>query len=440
MNLITSHNIKNTVDQLELENYNKYYAMYILNSLSFARLYLETNYIHKSQKWFRKIAGNNGKNQIKIMNQLIQKKIIEVDQSYRTNIYSKSYKSNISPCDSWVKVPIKNYLNERQIKDFKARMSVDVIKVHQWHSRNIKKIIEFDWLKLSILIHEEFKVNLAPNRGSILKGTIELSIKDVVEKDSILLSDIKRKREREKEKKRRKKKKDQLTLMKYKIIDLITLNNNITKLGTKGGRHYTLLSNAPKKLRNCLVSRNTNKQFLIELDIKNSQPIFLLGMISKLGVKVEKNISEAIRTGTFYELIGQTWGYSSEDIRNNDEIRGIVKKKTYANILFANRKVRSKKTFKRFEKKFPLFAKGIGILTKNGTVSLASVLQNAEAELMLPLTKRIEGVGIHDSIIFIANDSVTEAKFIEKLVLDEFEKKYSITPELQIRVISKKCK
>jgi hypothetical protein len=424
LNIRTSINIVESVKKLNLEKNEQFYAIKILSDIAYASLFYEEKSIKKSSNYFQKICGNYGNSYTKIINILIANNLLKQNNSYQVGNYSKSYTTNIKISEKWVTVKVDKYLTKRQIQNYKNRQKKDIDKTAQWHSRNLKNIVTFDWDKLSILIGDKFKIDVLPYKETILKALTDLSVDDVLKEhysylDEEELNSLKRK----------------LIIMQQKIYELITLENNVTIVGSKGGRHYTPLSNASKEIRKCLVSKIKNKPYLIEIDIKNSQPTFLLGMCNKKGLIVEEEVKNEILNGKFYELVGGLWLYDKEEITHDKAVRDIVKKITYSNILFPKNIIRNNsKYFHEISKNFPKFASAIQILAEE--YSLASVLQSAEANLMLPITKSLKAVGIHDSIILSAETTEEEIEKTKQMIKKEFIKEFKISPQLSYEIIS----
>lgn len=57
--------------------------------------------------------------------------------------------------------------------------------------------------------------------------------------------------------------KSKKTFYRMKILELLDLKNTTVKIGSKGKRHYSVISNCPKDIRKCLVSKIPDKPFLL---------------------------------------------------------------------------------------------------------------------------------------------------------------------------------
>lgn len=404
------YDIKQKVDSLELKEHEKFYTMKFLSDITHAQYCYKEDYIHKSSNYLRKIFGKDGTNQQKIINILKEAGLLEINNSFSKGSFPKSYKSNIELSGHWITIKIDKYLNKIQKKQYKNRLK-ELLDVYiQWHSKNIKNILEFDYLKLSELIRSFFKIEVEPAKDIILKTMMNLVLTD-------------------------KENYQRMNLYRIKIIGLITLERNHTKKGSKGGRHYTILSNCPKEIRNCLVSKIKDRPDLIELDIKNSQPTFLLGIFNAKNREVEKEIKSSILEGKFYEEVGILWGYNPTEITEDKRTRDQVKKLVYSNIIFANNTIRQHSNyFKAIKKKYPNFCKAIIDLSRYE--SLASVLQNSEAALILPIVKKFGGVGIHDSLIFTATQK-NDYEPVMKYIKEQFYSAYKIYPKISVECISR---
>lgn len=404
------YDIKQAVDNLDLKEHEKLYTINFLSDITHAQHCYEEDYIHKPSNYFRKICGKDGDNQQKIIKVLKEAGILEINNSFSKGNFPKSYRSNIELSGRWVTIKIDKYLNKKQKKQYKKRLK-ELLDIYiQWHSKNIKNILGLNYLELSILIRWFFKIEVEPDKDMILKTMMNLVLTD-------------------KENYQRR------NLYRIKIIDLITLERNHTKKGSKGGRHYTILSNCPKDIRKCLVSKIKDRPDLIELDIKNSQPTFLLGICNAKNIEMEEGMKSSILEGQFYEEIGSLWGYNPTEVTEDKKIRDQVKKLVYSNIIFATNTIRQhSKYFKAIKKEYPKFCKAVMDLSRGQ--SLASVLQNAEADLVLPIVKKFGGVGIHDSLIFTATQK-DDYEPVMKYIKEQFYSVYKIYPKISVECISK---
>jgi len=162
--------------------------------------------------------------------------------------------------------------------------------------------------------------------------------------------------------------------------------------------NFTILKSFIRK--NCLL---INGEETHEIDIKNSQPLFLTKLIQDSGTKWVNNeefqlFKELTITGKYYNYIMDSYGISD---------RGQVKELTYK-VLFGRNGVNSKAD-KIFSSLFPTIHNFIKLYKKENEdyKVLAYELQKAESNLIfnkiirqiMTLYPEIKIVTVHDSII-----------------------------------------
>jgi hypothetical protein len=217
------------------------------------------------------------------------------------------------------------------------------------------------------------------------------------------------------------------------------------------GRFHTAVTRLSRALRCCV---SVGGQRLVELDVANSQPLFLgivareyyrsrmarkrlLGRtfdrpedVYRYGRRTEENcqpcnnegVEEYIRgceEGTFYESLMDDTGDKAE--------RDRVKKAVFTEVFFGPNKTKRPRPLKqRFTKRHPAVAKVLRELKRKDYRQSAWVLQNAEATLVIEricgriMRERPDTVlfTIHDSLLVLPKD----AKYVKSVVEDEFGK------------------
>ena len=143
---------------------------------------------------------------------------------------------------------------------------------------------------------------------------------------------------------------------------LSLVDKRYIKTGNKVNRIYHSFSNLSKVTRKCFKTKYIN------IDIKNSQPTFLVYYLVSNNIKFEDTYKQEVENGTFYELF--------YDLHNND--RNLVKVAVYKDLFFAFNT--STETNKRFKSLFPNVWNELSKINDSKT-SLASILQNLEADL-----------------------------------------------------------
>lgn len=392
--------IYTTVEGTDLTAKEKFFSMIILNNLYHTQLHMlredpkTHGYVHRHRDYFRGVVGDKADG---LLSKLSEVGLIKINDTYSQDRFTKAYKPMFLCSGAYTTVNEIKYLTSKELSNWRGRelKMKEKYKKANWHLKNLHSTLELDIKMLKTLYKFSLGIDLkAKNHKDIL---IELMNLDVVFTD---------------------KKKEALH---FKSIELLDLTNTDIKIGEKSKRHYHALSNAPKALRMCLKSKDPKRPYLLELDIKNSQPTILLGLCNLDKLEVEDFVSGAIQRGEFYELVGESWGYSREQVTTNHEIRAEVKEKVFKYLFFATSF--SNDVFKAFEIKLPKFAKAIKTLAnKDKDKTLACQLQQKESEIMLPITKAFRGIGIHDSVIIACVKDSEEGFQIEDKIKAEFKK------------------
>jgi len=220
-------------------------------------------------------------------------------------------------------------------------------------------------------------------------------------------------------------------------------------------RIYSPFHTIPSIYKKEYFKRRDGKPFY-SLDITNSQPAFLLSLITKYSFKIEPIIKSSIRKGTFYEIMGKSLlGYDREAITKDNKIRKIVKNKIFTvlydrmplkyNYMFkynngyryrdenineyGNRRgYRRRRCYKSYfidknpetptlrkeififflklKKKYPLFALSIIRLTKMNN-GIAALMQKLEASVILKIATKYNLPSVHDCV-YVEEDRVQE--------------------------------
>jgi hypothetical protein len=161
---------------------------------------------------------------------------------------------------------------------------------------------------------------------------------------------------------------------------------------TSEGRLYNPITTQPSTIRHLLKHKG---EYLVELDIKNSQPLLLSQYINN------KEYKEAVENGTFYDIL-------SKELEKDREA---VKIMTMKWIFFSKKPLTSGKLYKAMIKHFGNTIEQINELKKDNP--LWKILQTAEADIFI---KELEGnyISIHDAIMIKRSDM---NDFIDKLMV-----------------------
>lgn len=218
----------------------------------------------------------------------------------------------------------------------------------------------------------------------------------------------------------------------YMISTTKIMNSDFfTYRDSTGNRIHTNITNLKKEFRSALYLEN--KQKLVEIDIRNSQPlIFNYFLLKEYKKDLPTDVLEYIQltsTGKLYDKIAEEKGL------NPDE-RNWLKKKLFEEVFYCTtylNKIYPNSIW--FEKRFPNVFKLILKLKKNNYKDLPILMQKLESKVVIDgvavkfFKEQPEGfiVSIHDS--FITTES--NASLIQDLILEEFSL-YDLSPTVRI--------
>lgn len=417
---------------LELDNLNnneKYLAMILLNKISYSYLFQnkdreeqEKEFVSKSIKSITKNIIGKEETTYKIINTLTMSGLVERGTSYQVGEHSKGFKPNFSIGNRLCTLKAEDYLTVEQLRRLNGRIEKSRDWEIEWHRENILKNVELDRIRVISLCVDIFSFNALFPKWVLVE---HWSLEDL--KIALMGLDLKED--------------DRKIMLRSKILELIDLEKTTIKKGIKGGRHYHCLSNAPSELRKCMVSKDPKKPYLWQIDIKNSQPFFLLALLLKKGYEVEESVKADIIGGTFYETIGKLFGYRSGEVLNDKDIRKEVKTIVFRDIFFctSNTIRLASSKYQSIKKRFPKFCNAIEDITeKNKERTLASLLQEIESKEVLPVVKKHKGFGIHDSILVVATSNVEEIQEISLELEMKLLKKYKLKASTSIEKISER--
>lgn len=167
------------------------------------------------------------------------------------------------------------------------------------------------------------------------------------------------------------------------------------------------------------VTRKCFKTLFYCLDLKNSQPILLIHYLKSVGIEIDISYKEIVESGLFYE---QFYFLKSEKIDLNDKekekVRKDVKENLYKEIFFAfNIKGKYNKHFKQL---YPKVWEALNTIHSDKNKSLASILQNIEAEIFnnLQVKKSTKYFTLFDAIYF---NNIKDKESLEKQILQAGE-------------------
>lgn len=184
-----------------------------------------------------------------------------------------------------------------------------------------------------------------------------------------------------------------------------------------GHRFHSVLTRLWKPLRSVL---RHSEQNLVEIDVRNSQPVFLALELQERGIECAA-YRAAVEQGTLYDSLAV-----SLEISRNEAKEELLK------VFYSKNGYRSK--LKRlFRERYPTVAEFIEQAKERDHKRLARIMQRAESKFMLHrVCRRImqdKGCAvatIHDSLLV----PVSEAHYVRQIMLEEFAK-LGITPTLK---------
>lgn len=394
----------------ELNEKDKYYAMVFITSLISIsnREYKKDEYWHgyitRARQYFRNLRG--GIDEATFLDILENNKIIKINHCYSIDNFSKSFKVLVTHGGSYTTVKAEDYLNEKQltnhIKRIRKREEKDLAL--EQHKQNIIDIIDFNLNAVKELYKRRGIQLLSNDKKDLEKELESLNIDNYNRKMQVLI---------------------------YQTLELIDIEQcRITK-GKNSNRHYHALSNMCRELRECLKSKLESKKHLAEIDVKNSQPLLLLALIKARNIKIEEAVLKLTQQGYYYEMLAVIFNMDSDRVRNDKEYRSEFKSIVFRDILFS--KNRNNGNFKALKKSAPLYAQAIIDLDKDNLLNRD--LQRLEAQIMLPLTVKNRGVGIHDSVMLACAEDLAEIYILREQIIKEF-KKFDLDVILEIKKIA----
>lgn len=229
---------------------------------------------------------------------------------------------------------------------------------------------------------------------------------------------------------------------RFLALDMIHAKDFYFKRGKLGNRLFTNISSFPKDMRKFLIVKDsfTDQQIqLTEIDIKNSQPLFLLVYL----LKKHKNnipIAELARYQKIVENGFYEWFMKKLKISISD--REKVKKDVYKKLLFNKHHKKNPTVYEVvFKHDFPTIFKIItSIKSKHGHAKLSHLMQKVEAIFILDLIAKQYTqqfpmgylVTIHDSIIVKSN----HAQIYADKIRDELKSRYGVNVTLHVNPVN----
>lgn len=205
-------------------------------------------------------------------------------------------------------------------------------------------------------------------------------------------------------------------------------NNKIFSVDDFGNRLHTNLTNFPTFLRKYFYN---GKGPLKQIDIKNSQPIFLGLILKRKGDCDPSEVNKYLdicNSGKFYEFFADKCGYSLD--LTDKKVRREFKTKVFTEIFFNRNKPDLNCTELAFKEHFPSIFNYIRETKKTEHKTLSMQLQREESSFIFSLVEdfNFEFYTIHDSIITNENNISYALSMFEK----KFKEKYEYIPNLEV--------
>lgn len=143
----------------------------------------------------------------------------------------------------------------------------------------------------------------------------------------------------------------------------INFENLWFKLSNEG-RFYTSITNCPSTALDFIKLGNMS---LVQLDIKNSQPLLMAALLPKRF----KQYKSDVENGVFYQKMGKQMGIKDKDF----------KIKSFKYIFFSKKQLKSGDVFNALQQVYPGLINEINYIKEN--VSLAHKLQEMEADIFV---------------------------------------------------------
>jgi len=188
------------------------------------------------------------------------------------------------------------------------------------------------------------------------------------------------------------------------------------------GRVHSNVTNLPSELRPLL---RVDGQTLCEMDIANSQPLFL-AMAAKAAGAEDSLYVKLCEEGGLYQFIGRKLGVSRKN----------AKGRAFRAIFSSNRK--DSKTKRLFREFFPNTAAYMHDTKADNYKLLAKAMQTAERRFVIDtVCERLRKLNpemflttIHDSIL----SKPADAEIVESIMRDEFEKR-GFSPKINTKML-----
>jgi hypothetical protein len=308
----------------------------------------------------------------KIIDTLVELKIVEVDKRYMPKEKTKSYRLAAQYHNSdFKKVACQSELFNRKLETLKNK-ELDVLSmVHKQILQNMY------CYRLDVQAAEQILDSLECSPDACISAKV--CIEKIIEKDFFFTTD------------------------------------------KKSGRIFHNFCNLKRELRSCL--RDENNLPLVDIDISNSQPFFLAVLLKECSFDSAdiQDFQQLCKDGQFYDYLANKFGLTRNYVKNQ-----------MWNLLFG-KNIWQFKLKKVFTADFPTVYSAIEELNRENNSDFAVLLQKLEAEIMIDtvapilLDKGIKFITVHDSFLVSQKDVDT----VYEIMQNCFQTKYGIVPTMR---------
>ncbi len=187
------------------------------------------------------------------------------------------------------------------------------------------------------------------------------------------------------------------------------------------GRVFTNYTNLKREFRKFI--HHASGERLVELDIKNSQPLFLASLYNQFSHSSNSLYSNLCEQGIIYDYMQAKIGGSRDKVKTG-----------FLTVLFSPKHWDSK--VKRvFQSDFPELLDYANHVKENRSNELALALQKCEADIVLNtvgsqlLQENISFLSVHDSLIVTQSQS----EYVKNLMARKISEQYNINPIITMK-------
>lgn len=147
---------------------------------------------------------------------------------------------------------------------------------------------------------------------------------------------------------------------------------------------------------------------------------------------------EIVSSGRFYEEFGKILidNGEIEETTNRDDLRGFVKEVTFSTIFSKNSAIKYVNSIKIFQRAFPNVYEIIKYVKESHHPTLAVVLQNLEADLILHKTCKIISEERPDVLTYTLHDSIITTEdnvpYVQEVMTKVLRKNIGVAPTLKV--------